>query len=84
MIVCPCCDSHNLQITIDKIFHNDFKFLDCLDCDCLYVQRHDTGEWIESSSINTHNQTGITTGHAKIRERCSGAFRSVASEVGRF
>ena len=81
---CPCCNSYNLEETTDKIFYYDFKFLDCLDCDCMYVKRQDTGEWIESSLINTHNQIGITTGHAKIRERCSGAFRKVAYELGRF
>jgi len=81
---CPCCNSYNLEETTDKIFYYDFKFLDCLDCDCMYVKRQDTGEWIESSLINTHNQIGITTGHAQIRERCSGAFRKVAFELGRF
>ena len=83
MIQCPCCGSHNLEATVDKIFYHDFDFLDCLDCDCMYV-KDSTGEWIESSLINTHNQIGITTGHAKIRERCSGAFRKVAYELGRF
>lgn len=79
MNICPCCGNSNLEKTTDFIFDQLHKFLDCSDCDCLYIKRHDTGEWIESSTLNTFAETGASTGNAKIRERCGSAVRGMAS-----
>lgn len=77
---CPCC-RHRLQVTFDFIFYHEHEFADCEHCDCLFVKNIDTGEWIESSSINQLAETGVSTGAGNIRRGESCFIRGLASRV---
>ena len=48
---CPACGSTHLEPWKEYIFTKVHEWVNCLDCDHLWVKRLDTGEWIDSSSI---------------------------------
>ncbi len=78
MTTCPCCEG-TMQVTFDFIFDNKHEIMNCEMCDCLYVRSLNTGEWIESSSLNALKMVGATTGDKKNRVYQGCTFRSVAS-----
>ena len=61
MKTCSCC-GYRLKISTDLIFDHVHTIADCDACDCMYVQCITTGEWIESSSINSQKLVGVWAG----------------------
>ena len=52
MSKCPACGSIYLEHWKDYIFDHIHEWINCLNCDCLWIKRLDDGQWIDSSIIN--------------------------------
>ena len=72
MTRCRGCNSIYLDYYCDYIFDHKHEWINCYECDDLYVKRIDTGEWIETSTLNCMS-------YVKNRPIPRGEVRSVAS-----
>ena len=52
MSKCPACGSIYLEHWKEYIFTNNHEWINCTNCDNLWIKRLDNKEWIESSSTN--------------------------------
>jgi len=77
MSKCPACGSIYLEHWKDYIFTHTHEWINCLNCDCLWIKRLDDGEWIDSSSITCQQHTY----EASVRQ--ARKFRSMAYKVAR-
>ena len=75
MSKCQECGSIYLEHWKDYIFDHIFEWINCLNCDCLWIKRLDDGQWIESSSVNCQKHVY----EASVRQ--ARKFRSVAPKV---
>jgi hypothetical protein len=66
MIICRCCGA-DIKAYLDYIFDHEHEFADCDHCDCLFVKNIDSGEWVESSTLNLQSEIGRSTGHENVR-----------------
>ena len=74
---CPACGSIYLEHWKDYIFTHVHEWINCTNCDCLWIKRLDDGEWIDSSSITCQQHTY----EASVRQ--ARKFRSMAYKVAR-
>ena len=84
---CPDCGSIYLEHWKEYIFTNIHEWINCTNCDNLWIKRLDNKQWIESSSTNCQKHVydeSVKHGHKEkewASARQARKVRSVASKV---